>query len=223
MRVRLRPLPVMTALSVVALVVLVILGQWQWARYDEKKLLSVTPPSTVALEPFVALPEGLQLVFGARDGAPGWRVFQPVRYGERVVFVDCDYVPGPAPPGWRAVASCKALAQARAVSGVVVTPKGGGAFAAKGDPARRIWYAIDLDAMAAAAGLAAVESHYLAMPYLDATGAAAPNPFAASAAGAEPLPPERHLGYALTWWGLAGALIGVYLAFHARLGRFTIR
>ena len=31
------------------------------------------------------------------------------------------------------------------------------------------------------------------------------------------------LGYALTWWGLAGALVGVYLAFHARQGRFVIK
>ena len=38
-------------------------------------------------------------------------------------------------------------------------------------------------------------------------------------------PPSRHLGYALTWFGFALTLIGVYIAFHVsrkRLG-FTRR
>ena len=71
------------------------------------------------------------------------------------------------------------------------------------------------------AGLANAETYYVALPYIGATGAAEPNPFA-QPGGSDVLPPERHLGYALTWWGLAGALVGVYLAFHARQGRLVI-
>jgi surfeit locus 1 family protein len=37
------------------------------------------------------------------------------------------------------------------------------------------------------------------------------------------LPPQRHFGYAITWWGLAIALIGVYLAFHYQKGRLRFR
>jgi surfeit locus 1 family protein len=37
------------------------------------------------------------------------------------------------------------------------------------------------------------------------------------------LPPQRHFGYAITWWGLAMALIGVYLAFHHQKGRLRFR
>ena len=39
----------------------------------------------------------------------------------------------------------------------------------------------------------------------------------------ERLPPERHFGYAITWWGLAMALAGVYLAFHYQRGRLRFR
>ena len=37
------------------------------------------------------------------------------------------------------------------------------------------------------------------------------------------LPPQRHFGYAITWWGLAMALIGVYPAFHHQKGRLRFR
>jgi surfeit locus 1 family protein len=37
------------------------------------------------------------------------------------------------------------------------------------------------------------------------------------------LPPQRHFGYAITWWGLAMALVGVYLAFHHQKGRLRFR
>ena len=32
---------------------------------------------------------------------------------------------------------------------------------------------------------------------------------------------NSHLGYAITWYGIACALIGVYLAFHHQAGRLT--
>ncbi len=226
MRLRLNPLPVLSVLSAIAFVILIAFGQWQWSRYQEKRLLKATVPDTVALEPFTPLPDALQLVFGVRDGAPGWRVFEPVRYGDRVVFVDAGFIPGAEPPDWRATAPSRALEEARAVSGEVVRPKRPSALAPKADPLRRLWYQVDLAAMTAAAGLAGPESsaetYYVAMPYIGPTGAAEPNPFAHLGAS-EALPPERHFGYALTWWGLAGALVGVYLAFHARLGRLVIK
>jgi surfeit locus 1 family protein len=222
MRIRLQPMPVMSAFAVAALVVLVLLGTWQWRRYEQKVLVGAEAPAIVALEPFEIAPGGVQFVFGARDSRPGWRVFQPVRYGGRTVFVDAGYVEGAGAPDWRTTPTPKALVNARAVSGVAVRPQAAGAFAARGDPDARLWYSVDLASMAAAAGLADVEPYYVATPHLDATGAAVPNSFALGAA-AEPLPPERHLGYALTWWGLAIALVGVYLAFHARQGRFSIR
>jgi surfeit locus 1 family protein len=49
-----------------------------------------------------------------------------------------------------------------------------------------------------------------------------PNPYA-FAKPLDPLPPERHFGYALTWWGMAIGLLGVYLALHHSKGRLRFR
>ena len=40
-----------------------------------------------------------------------------------------------------------------------------------------------------------------------------------SIANLDNLPPARHLGYALTWFGLALGMIGVYIALHIARGR----
>ena len=62
--------------------------------------------------------------------------------------------------------------------------------------------------------------YYLAIPYVGANGSLTDNPYAKPNAG-DPLPPERHLGYALTWWGLALALVVIYVIYHIRAGRLS--
>lgn len=220
MRIRLQPLPVMTAFVIAAFAVMIVLGVWQWGRYQDKRLLASAPVDEVALSPFTPVNNAVHLVYGARDGAPGWRVFTPVRYGDQIVFVDVAHAPGASPPDWRVIDPPPGLAEARAVTGIPVTPRARSAFAAKGNPETHVWYQVDLPAMAAASGVGAVAPYYVALPYVTAAGRSEPNPFAGAAAR-DPLPPERHLGYAITWWGLAGALVGVYLAFHARAGRLV--
>lgn len=221
MRIRLRPLPVMTVLSIAAFAFLLVLGGWQWSRFQEKRFLADAVVDDVALAPFTLIEGAPQLVYAARDGQPGWRVFHPIRYGDVAVFVDTGYVPGAATPDWRTLPPPSALSAARAVTGIPVKPHKRSAFAAPSQPEAHVWYQIDLPAMGASIGLDRVEPYYVAMPYMGAAGQAEPNPFAGAAA-VDPLPPERHLGYALTWWGLAAALVGVYLAFHARAGRLVI-
>jgi surfeit locus 1 family protein len=221
MRVRLKPLPVMTACAIAAFVVLIMLGSWQWGRFSEKKLLAETTIDSVALAPFTVIEGGPLLVYGVRDGQPGWRVFQPIRYGDVSILVDVAHVSGSMPPDWRTLSVPQSLTSARAVTGIPVTPRKSSAFAAKSDPAAHVWYQIDLPAMGESLKLDRVEPYYVAMPYVGATGQAEANPFAGAAA-LDPLPPERHLGYAVTWWGLAAALVGVYLAFHARAGRLVV-
>lgn len=221
MRIRLNPLPVMTALSIAAFAFLILLGVWQWSRFQEKRFLADAVVDKVALAPFSLVEGAPQLVYAARDGRPGWRIFHPIRYGDVAVFVDSGFVAGAAAPDWRTLPPPTALSAARAVTGIPVTPRKPSAFAARNDPSAHIWYQIDLPAMGASAGLERVEPYYVAMPYVGETGQAEPNPFAGAAA-LDPLPPERHLGYAVTWWGLAAALVGVYLAFHARAGRLVV-
>ena len=39
MRIRLNPRPLMSVVSAVAFVILIAFGQWQWGRYEDKRLL----------------------------------------------------------------------------------------------------------------------------------------------------------------------------------------
>lgn len=217
-----RPLPVMTLLALAALAVLLALGRWQWERYGEKLRAAETPPAQVTLSAYEPLPEGVQLVYGVRNGEPGWRVFAPVRDGETVVFVDSNFIPGPASPNWRDVRYPAALSYDAPISGASVPASQPGPFAPAPRPVDHIWYDVDLEAMARTAGLGEVANYYIAAPYVGADGRAAPNPFA-QLPGLDPLPPERHLGYAVTWFGLALMLIGVYFAYHISVGRLRLR
>ena len=79
--------------------------------------------------------------------------------------------------------------------------------------AHRIWYARDL------AGIAAADHLTLAAPVLieaDAT----PNPGGWPKGGQTVVSfPQQHLSYAMTWFGLAAGLLGVYFAYHVSKGR----
>ena len=72
------------------------------------------------------------------------------------------------------------------------------------------------------AGLENVADYYVANAYVGADGRATPNPFAL-APGADALPPERHMGYAITWYGLALVLIVIYFAYHGSVGRLVLK
>ncbi len=217
-----KPLPIMTILALAALAVLLSLGRWQYERYHLKLAAAATPPAEMTLSAYEPIPDGLQLVYGVREGEPGWRVFAPVRDGDSVVFVDSDFVPGPALPDWRDIRYPRALSFDTPIRGASVRPEQPGPFTPPPRPLERIWYDVDLNAMARTAGLGQVADYYIAAPYVAPDGRAAENPFARTA-NLDPLPPERHLGYAITWWGLALMLMGVYFAYHISVGRLRLK
>ncbi|MGE0829737.1 MAG: SURF1 family cytochrome oxidase biogenesis protein, partial [Hyphomonadaceae bacterium] len=188
----------MTAFAIIALALMLVLGRWQWERYQEKLRLAATPPAEMTLSAYQPLPEGVQLVYGVRDGQPGWRVFAPVRDGDAIVFIDADFVPGTQEPRWRDIRYPASLSYDTPVHGASIRPGPPGPLAFAPKPAERIWYAIDLKAMARAAGLGEAADYFIAAPYIGADGRAMANPFARNG-GLDPLPPARHLGYALTW------------------------
>jgi surfeit locus 1 family protein len=77
----------------------------------------------------------------------------------------------------------------------------------KNQPDRNVWYSRDVPAMARALGVAAPAPVML-------MAETSTNPEWKALVPA-PLPaeiPNRHLEYALTWFGLAGALLAVYAA-----------
>jgi surfeit locus 1 family protein len=99
------------------------------------------------------------------------------------------------------------------VVGIWRTPDAPGLFTPASDAAHRVWYARDLQAIAAS------DHATLAAPVLieaDAT----PNPGGWPQGGQTVVDlPNNHLSYAVTWFGLAAGLIGVYFAYHMSRGR----
>ena len=83
-------------------------------------------------------------------------------------------------------------------------------FTPQNDPARNLWYWPDAAAMTASAF--AAQPVETAPVTIDAD--ASPDPGARPRGGTTRIDlPNRHLEYALTWYGLALTLIGVYAAF----------
>jgi surfeit locus 1 family protein len=222
--IQFRPLPVMTVLALLALVVLLTAGRWQWDKYELKRAASEAPVPEMTIASYEPIAEGLQFVYGLRTDTQeqGWRVFAPVQYGDTIVFIDCDFIPGAEIPNWNEVRFPAALSFGAPVRSASLRPEPAAAFTPPPRPLQRAWFAVDLAAMGRNAGLENVADYYLAASYLGADGRSTANPFALGP-GVDPLPPARHLGYALTWWGLAVVLLGVYFAYHVSVGRLKLR
>jgi surfeit locus 1 family protein len=222
--IRFRPLPVMTILTVVALAVLVMFGRWQWDKFQLKSAAAEEPVAEMTIADYQPLPGAIQFMYGVRPDTreQGWRVFAPVEYGDTVVFVDADFIPELAPPDPREVRVPPALRLGAPIIGASVRPEPPAALTRAPDLLRRLWFAVDLDAMGRNGGVENVADYYIAAAYIGADGRATPNPFAL-APGADVLPPARHLGYALTWYGLALVLVVIYFAYHMSVGRLAFR
>jgi surfeit locus 1 family protein len=99
------------------------------------------------------------------------------------------------------------------VTGVWRAPDAPGAFTPPPDLARRIWYARDLTSIAATDRLT------LSAPVVieaDAT----PNPGGWPKGGQTVISfRNQHLSYAVTWFGLAIVLLGVWFSYHISKGR----
>jgi surfeit locus 1 family protein len=218
--------------TTIALAILITLGVWQLQRLKWKEGLlahiaalqsAPAQPLGPALEglahgrdvdftrvrvtcPGLATAPFLQL-FGLKDGQAGYRLISacPLEAGPyRSILVDRGFVPDTVaarPPVDRA-------AQAPVtITGILRVPDKASVFT----PANRAdvnrWFSRDTAAMART--LAAPQP---APVFLYAETSSNPQ-FAALAPA--PLPsniPNRHLEYALTWFGLAAALVGVYVA-----------
>jgi surfeit locus 1 family protein len=217
---RFRPLPILTLAALFSIALLVSLGNWQWQRYQEKLKAKDAGIQRVTLVSFEPVKGQIQLVYGLANGQPVWRIFAPVNSDGAYTFIDVGAVPGLEPPDYKTIK--EPFDGAAALRGTPVTPHRPSLFAPKADPARHVWYAIDLPAMVKAVGGKAGPAYYVAAPYIGPDGSTTPNPYAAPNAG-DPLPPERHMGYAITWWGLAAALAGVYVVYHLKAGRLRLR
>lgn len=218
-----------------ALATLLGLGTWQWQRMVWKneviarlKLAAKAPPADYATLRLAALPEGEPgrytpveirgtfdhtrevYVFWSGTRTPGYLVLTPFRPARgKPILVNRGFVPEP-----RRAAATRPEGQVSAetvIRGLLVRRGGNAsAFTPPPDVARRIWYDIVPEEMADKLKLDVVRSHTI-----DADDTPNPGglPKGRSIASRIAEIPNRHLEYALTWWGLALTLIGVYAVF----------
>ncbi len=150
-----------------------------------------------------------------RFGGPGvWVMTAFSRDDGTIVWVNRGFVPrrdaglaafAPPPDGPSSLAGILRRAEPR------------GAYTPADDPAHHLWFVRDPVVLTAAAGL---DPARVAPWTLDAAAALTP-PAGLPQAGETRLSyPNDHLGYAITWYGLALTCIGVFAAFaRARLRR----
>jgi surfeit locus 1 family protein len=228
-RFRRRPWP--TVLTLAGLAVLLALGTWQVRRLAWKEDLIARAEAGLAADAAPLPPGALDdpaaldfrrvsargaylhdsafaFGFSARRGEPGGRLVTPLALADgRTLLVDRGWLPSallpPAVPDGlepRGEVAVEGVARDRSSSA------GRGFFQPPDDPAGRRWYAWDLTAMGAAVG----------RPLLPVVLVAQPGPGSGPLPHAEPVVVDysrNHLGYALTWYGLAAGLVAVYVAF----------
>lgn len=223
-----RPMPVLSVLTMISLVILFMLGSWQYDRYSEKmarpaQVQSDEPVMALEFELDLDLNGNVQQVYGFADSEPIWRRYAPGRVKEtgEPVLVMIEATGGAAP-----VAVSLSNVQAKVSYDGTLTRKerNKSAFNARDNPDQDQWYALSPTRMWAHLGLdgAPLVAEPVIMTVRNSADLSqsrlTPNPYAYSKP-IDPLPPERHFGYALTWWGMALALIGVYVALHRARGR----
>jgi surfeit locus 1 family protein len=228
MALRFRPYPGVTIAAFIAAAILIGLGVWQLQRLQWKLGLiaevnghMTAPP--VALDDLLKMkPDAAQYrrvglsgrfdnakeayVFTTdADGQPVFHVLTPFRTDEgRVLLVDRGYVPNDK----RDPATRTPLEGETHLVGVWRVPDAPGTFTPAPDITHRTWYARDLR------GIAAADHIELAAPVVIEADAA-PNPGGWPKGGQTVVSfRNEHLSYAVTWFGLAAGLIGVYLAYH---------
>ena len=222
----------LTIFTALALAILVSLGIWQLQRLDWKRDLVATVESRLDAEPIpyeTALARqragedmtympvtvtgrfdhGREVyVYGMVDGRPGWNVFTPLETGEGAIAVNRGLVPDERQdPATRPQGQVTGEVT---VTGLFRTPQGDGGIAGMvspaPDPAARQYFIRDPRNFG-------FETGY----YIDSSGAENAAPAQWPRGGQTRIEfSNRHLEYAWTWFGLAAALLAVYLAFSIR-------
>jgi surfeit locus 1 family protein len=234
--IRFRPMLIPTLWLIPGLALLLSLGVWQIDRLHQKEALIASVQAGFAAPP-IGLAEALktgaaqseyrhvrlsghflhdreQYLFAQGPGsAPGVHVITPlVQQNSEAVLVDRGFVPDklrdPLP---RKAGQTEGEVT---MTGVLRLPQRGGLFTPAPNPQTHLWFVKDVAAIAKAAGVAAVP----VLVNADAT----PNPGGWPLGGQTRIDfPNDHLEYAITWFGLALALFGVYLVYHHSRERLT--
>ncbi len=220
---------VLTVVAVLALALLLTLGVWQAQRLQWKLDLiarseAAARQAPVPLEALLPLedPEFRQAIVTCRglntapfvelqtidDGDAGVRLISacPIE-GRGTVLIDRGFVPAEVAdrPTVRADAAMPVV-----IAGVVRRPSPPNALTPP--PSGKLFYGRDQTAMAEALGVTGPVSPYTVY----ATTSANPELTALRPVSPPAAFSNNHLGYALTWFGLAAALVGFYVAVMVR-------
>ena len=230
--------PGLTIACAILLAILCGLGTWQLERLQWKLALIARVNSHMAAAP-VPLDAILAMtgddaqyrrvrldgrfdhrreayVFTTDEGAAVYHVLTPFTTDDgKTLMVDRGEVPKE-----KLAAATRAAGNVEGevhLTGVWRVPDPPGAFTPPPDTAKRIWFSRDLAAIAAADHLS------LAAPVVieaDTT----PNPGGWPRGGRTVVSfRNQHLSYAVTWFGLALCLLGVWLAYHISKGRIAFK
>jgi surfeit locus 1 family protein len=239
--VRLRPLLWPTVFSVPVLILCLGLSVWQLERREWKLGILETIARNQAADPvsFDELLKGEPLAreygrvkiagtllndkefhLAARNKRDevGMQIITPLKTDDgRIVLFDRGWVPSPKKdPATRAAGQLSGHVE---LTGVVRRSQVHHYFAPDNAPDRNVWFNLDVPVMRRMAGGA--PDPKLDTFFLEAD--ATPNPGGLPVGGQTHLDiPNDHLQYAITWFGIALALIGVYLSYHWENGRLSI-
>lgn len=232
-----------TVTLLLCLPILIGLGTWQLQRRDWKNALVAEieagfksqPIELETVKDWATLKEyqpviakGVfrhdleRYVFAIEDGRAGWYVHTPLELPQRAgetahwtVLINRGFVPeelkDPAKrqAGQIAPQSPQTLLT---VTGYVRGPGEKNMFTPETTVGSDTWYWRDLNGMATSVGLNAPQWPYL--PFFVEAKAEPANPGGWPRGGVTHANiPNRHLEYALTWYGLAAAFVGVWLAY----------
>lgn len=226
-----------TLLSMLALALLLLLATWQMHRRTWKEGLLATIAERTKAEP-VTLSGALQMwrqtgdveylrvrltghfdhdherhVYAVDPAlGPGVHVYTPLQTQDmHRVLVNRGFVPlSQREPTLRAQGQ---IIGEITLTGLIRAPRPAGLFVPASDPAHNVFYWPDFTAMSKTSKDSVSSTP---VPFFVEAEAIPPNPGGLPRGGVTRLSlPNRHLEYALTWYGLALALIAVYSAFVA--------
>jgi len=237
--IRLRPAFWPTLVSLPILVLSLSLGFWQMERREWKRDILDRIATNQAAAPMTldqllsgdplrheygrvkvsgTFEHGREFFLAARslENKVGLQVIVPLKTDDgRVVLFDRGWVPDRA-------AATQAAAQSSGrveLTGLVRRSQTRARFAPENVPEKNVWFQADVPLMRKMAG--AAPDPRLDRFFLEAD--ATPNPGGVPVGGQTRLEiPNDHLQYALTWFLIALALAGVYLAYHWENGRLEI-
>ena len=234
-----RPYLWLSLCALPALLVLILLGSWQVHRLGWKTDL-IAEYKERAMAPAIGLPDAdislpnfrfqrlsltgrflhdSEIYLNGRtyEGNAGFHVITPFAHQDgRIVLVNRGWVS----EAYRLPSSrpFSVSNDMQRIEGIIRAPQRKGYFVPENEPERGFWFTVKPDEIASFQNLDNAITSFYVDQIRDSEIITLP-----IAAELKVEVSNAHLNYALTWYGLALSLIGVYIAYHVNAGRLGFR